>query len=192
MNMESSDATILATTKHWLTRAVIGLNLCPFAKSVYVKDQVRYVISRSDSDHDILQELESELLYLAEADPDKVDTTLLILPEALSDFLEYNDFLHRADRVLKRKRLTGLLQIASFHPHYQFSDSEPNAIENFTNRAPYPILHLLREASIEKAVDAFPDAAAIYERNQETMRRLGKAGWNQWMANTAADNSIDT
>src|SRR5690606_16414635 len=145
MNMKSSDATILAATKHWLTRAVIGLNLCPFAKSVYVKDQVRYVISRSDSDHDILQELESELLYLAETDPDKIDTTLLILPEALSDFLEYNDFLHRADRVLKRKRLTGLLQIASFHPHYQFSDSEPDAIENFTNRAPYPMLHLLRE-----------------------------------------------
>lgn len=190
--MESSDATVLATTKHWLTRAVIGLNLCPFAKSVYVKDQVRYVISRSDSDHDILQELESELLYLAEADPDNIDTTLLILPEALSDFLEYNDFLHRADRVLKRKRLTGLLQIASFHPHYQFSDSEPDSIENFTNRAPYPMLHLLREASIEKAVDAFPDAAAIYERNQETMRRLGQTGWNQWMANTAADNSIDT
>lgn len=190
--MESSDATVLATTKHWLTRAVIGLNLCPFAKSVYVKDQVRYVISRSDSNHDILQELESELLYLAEADPDNIDTTLLILPEALSDFLEYNDFLHRADRVLKRKRLTGLLQIASFHPHYQFSDSEPDAIENFTNRAPYPMLHLLREASIEKAVDAFPDAAAIYERNQETMRRLGQTGWNQWMANTTAENSIDT
>lgn len=192
MNIESSDATILATTKHWLTRAVIGLNLCPFAKSVYVKEQVRYVISRSDSDHDILQELESELLYLAEADPDKIDTTLLILPEALGDFLEYNDFLHRADRVLKRKRLTGILQIASFHPHYQFSDSEPDAIENFTNRAPYPILHLLRETSIESAVDAFPDAATIYERNQETMRRLGLAGWRQWMADPAPGNSVDT
>lgn len=191
MNTESSDATILATTKHWLTRAVIGLNLCPFAKSVYVKEQIRYVIVRSHADQDILQELESELLFLAESDPDKIDTTLLILPEALSDFLEYNDFLHRADRVLKRKRLIGVLQIASFHPHYQFSDSEPDAIENFTNRAPYPILHLLREASIEKAVEAFPDAATIYERNQETMRRLGQTGWNQWMANPAADNSVD-
>lgn len=191
MNTTPSDTAVLAETKHWLARAVIGLNLCPFAKSVYIKEQIRYVISQSESDADILDELETELRYLADADPIQVDTTLLILPKALSDFLDYNDFLHRANRVLKRARLTGVLQIASFHPDYQFSDSEPDAIENFTNRAPYPILHLLREASIERAVEAFPDAATIYERNEETMRRLGHDGWRAWMAKPTGD-SIDT
>lgn len=182
MNTTPDDAAaVLESIKHWLERAVIGLNLCPFAKSVYIKEQIRYVISQSESDADILHELEAELRYLADADPAEIDTTLFIVPKALSDFLDYNDFLHRANRVLKRTRLTGVLQIASFHPHYQFSDSAPDAIENFTNRAPYPVLHLLREASIERAVDAFPDAAAIYERNQETMRRLGLDGWKAWM-----------
>lgn len=191
MNITPSDTAVLAEIKHWLARAVIGLNLCPFAKSVYIKEQIRYVISQSESDADILDELETELRYLADTDPVQVDTTLLILPKALGNFLDYNDFLHRANRVLKRARLTGVLQIASFHPDYQFSDSEPDAIENFTNRAPYPILHLLREASIERAVEAFPDAATIYERNEETMRRLGHDGWKAWMAKPTGD-SIDT
>lgn len=185
--MTPSDASILDATQHWLTRAVIGLNLCPFAKSVYVKKQIRYVVSRSTLPADVLDELELELRYLAHADPALVDTTLIIMPDTLADFFDYNDFLNRADRVLKRTRLTGELQIASFHPHYQFSDSEPDAIENHTNRAPYPMLHLLREASIEHAVAAFPDAAAIYERNQETMRRLGHDGWHAWMSAPSAD-----
>lgn len=191
MNITPSDTAVLAKTKHWLARAVIGLNLCPFAKSVYIKEQIRYVISHSELDADILDELETELRYLADADPVQVDTTLLILPKALGDFLDYNDFLHRANRILKRTRLTGVLQIASFHPDYQFSDSEPDAIENFTNRAPYPILHLLREASIERAVEAFPDAATIYERNQETMCRLGHDGWKAWMTKPTG-HSVDT
>jgi len=107
---------------------------------------------------------------------------------ALADFLEYNDCLYFADRMLKDLRLEGTLQIASFHPHYQFEGSEPDDIENYTNRSPYPILHLLREASIERAVEAFPDAAEIYERNQQTLRQLGPEGWRQWMTTkTAAD-----
>ncbi|NYT61045.1 DUF1415 domain-containing protein [Alcaligenaceae bacterium] len=187
--MITSDTHILAATQHWLTRAVIGLNLCPFAKSVYVKNQIRYVISHSMSPADVLTELNTELHYLADADPAQLDTTLMILPDTLADFLDYNDFLGRADRVLKRARLTGVLQIASFHPDYQFSDSEPDAIENFTNRAPYPILHLLREDSIARAVAAFPDAAAIYERNQETMRRLGHKGWKAWLASAGEDST---
>jgi hypothetical protein len=177
-----SHATILAATRHWLTRAVIGLNLCPFAKAVHVKDQIRYSISEATDLEGVLMDLETELQALAQADPAEVDTTLLILPHALADFIEYNDCLFFAERMLKQLRLEGELQIASFHPQYQFEGSAADDIENYTNRAPYPILHLLREASIERAVDAFPDAADIYERNQETLRRLGLAGWEKWMS----------
>jgi uncharacterized protein len=180
-------AEILTATRHWLTRAVIGLNLCPFAKSVHVKGQIRYAISEATDLEGVLADLETELRILAEASPGEMDTTLLILPHALADFLDYNDALHFADLLLAQLRLDGTLQIASFHPHYQFEGSEPDDIENYTNRAPYPILHLLREASIERAVEAFPDAANIYERNQETLRRLGQEGWRAWMAKRDED-----
>lgn len=176
------DARVVADVRHWLTRAVIGLNLCPFAKSVHVKGQVRYVVSQATRDEDVLDDLERELRGLAEADPEQVDTTLLIVPHALADFLAYNDFLYFADRLLGSLRLHGTLQIASFHPQYQFEGTAPDDIENYTNRAPYPILHLLREDSIARAAAAFPEAEDIYERNMETLRRLGHAGWLKWMA----------
>ena len=180
-------AEILDATRHWLTRAVIGLNLCPYAKSVHVKGQIRYAISEATSLEGVLADLETELRLLSDTDPAQIDTTLLILPHALSDFLDYNDALHFADLLLAQLRLEGTLQIASFHPDYQFDGTEPDDIENYTNRAPYPILHLLREASIERAVEAFPDAADIYERNQETLRRLGLEGWRAWMAKRDED-----
>ncbi|NPT36277.1 DUF1415 domain-containing protein [Paraburkholderia xenovorans] len=177
---ESHDA-VVAATRHWLTEAVIGLNLCPFAKAVHVKDQIRYAVSNAVDMQSVLTDLETELHTLMAASPDAVDTTLLIVPQALDDFLDYNDCLFFADRMLKQLRLEGIVQIASFHPLYQFEDSGPDDIENYTNRAPYPILHLLREDSIERAVQAFPDAQEIYERNQETLRRIGLAGWNALM-----------
>jgi uncharacterized protein len=183
---DSHDA-IRAATRHWLIRAVIGLNLCPFAKAVHVKNQIRYAISEAADLEGVLIDLETELKTLAQADPAEIDTTLLILPQALADFLEYNDCLFFADRMLKQLRLAGELQIASFHPQYQFEGSEADDIENYTNRAPYPILHLLREASIERAVEAFPDAEAIYERNQETLRRLGPSGWEKWTSEPASE-----
>lgn len=176
----SADAAI-AATQAWLTRAVIGLNLCPFAKAVHVKGQIRYVASPAADAAAVAADLESELRLLADSDPERVDTTLLILPSALLDFAEYNDFLTQADRILKRLRLRGILQIASFHPDYQFADTEQDDIENCTNRSPYPILHLLREDSIARAVDAYPDPDDIYERNQDTMRRLGWDGWRKLM-----------
>ncbi|WP_322015782.1 DUF1415 domain-containing protein [Paraburkholderia sp. J12] len=178
----AAHADILAATRHWLTRAVIGLNLCPFAKSVHVKQQIRYVVSEATGLEGVLVDLETELKALDAADPEQLDTTLLILPRALVDFLDFNDALYFADRLLQQLRLEGTLQIASFHPQYQFEGTEPDDIENYTNHAPYPILHLLREASIERAVEAFPDAADIYERNQATLRRLGLQGWQDWMA----------
>ncbi|GAB3629386.1 peptidase [Pandoraea terrae] len=172
---------IETATRHWLTRAVIGLNLCPFAKAVYVKRQIRYVVSEAQTAEDVIGDLEQALRVLADADPEVVDTTLVIVPNALADFLDYNDCLYLAERLLKRMRLVGELQIASFHPDYQFEGTAPDDIENYTNRSPYPIFHLLREDSIERAVAAFPDASDIYERNQATMRRLGHEGWRKWM-----------
>ncbi|WGS49537.1 DUF1415 domain-containing protein [Paraburkholderia sp. D15] len=173
--------TVIAATRHWLTEAVIGLNLCPFAKAVHVKGQIRYAVSSAADMEGVLTDLEAELQALVAADPNAVDTTLLIVPDALADFLDYNDCLFFADRLIKQLRLEGVVQIASFHPRYQFEGSEPDDIENYTNRAPYPIFHLLREDSIERAVQAFPDAEDIYERNQETLRRIGLTGWNELM-----------
>lgn len=176
-----SDEAVVAATQHWLVRAVIGLNLCPFAKAVHAKGQIRYVVSEARDMEGALTELEAELKWLAEADPAQVDTTLLILPRALGGFLEFNDCVFFAERLVDQLGLHGIVQIASFHPDYRFEGSEPEDIENYTNRAPYPILHLLREASVTRAVEAFPDAADIYERNIETMQRLGHEGWRRWM-----------
>jgi len=171
----------MAVTRHWLVRAVIGLNLCPFAKSVHVKDQVRYHVCRATADDAVLADIERELQRLADSDPQAIDTTLVIVPDALADFLDYNACLQRAERLLKKLRLKGVLQIASFHPHYQFRDRDADDVENWTNRAPYPIFHLLREDSLDRAVAAVPDAAEIFERNEETMRRLGHDGFKRWM-----------
>ncbi|GLU34528.1 DUF1415 domain-containing protein [Trinickia caryophylli] len=173
---------VIAATRHWLERAVIGLNLCPFAKAVHVKGQIRYAVSAACDLEGVLTDLESELRRLDEADPQHIDTTLLILPHALHDFLAFNDCTFFAERLVVQLGLQGTLQVASFHPQYRFEGSEPDDIENYTNRAPYPVLHLLREASLTRAVDAFPDAADIYERNMETLRRLGHDGWRRWMS----------
>ncbi|KOF54514.1 peptidase [Achromobacter sp. DMS1] len=182
--ISTSDAYdhVLEETRHWVTAAVIGLNLCPFAKAVQVKEQIRYAVSDATDEESVLADLQTELALLAEADPQRIDTTLLILPDALDDFLDFNDFEARAERLLKRMGLEGELQVATFHPDFQFAGTEPDDIENCTNRSPYPILHLLREASIDRAVEAFPDAAEIYEKNIDTMRRLGPDGWKKLMA----------
>jgi hypothetical protein len=164
-------------TQKWLLDAVVGFNLCPFAKAVVVKDMVRYRVCASSEPADVLAMLREELQHLAEADPDKLDTTLLIAPKALPDFLDFNDFLADCDEVLMDLELDGVLQVADFHPHYQFGGTEVDDIENFTNRTPYPTLHLLREASIDKAVEAYPDASLIFERNIEVLNKLGHPGW---------------
>ena len=164
-------------TQKWLLEAVVGLNLCPFAKSVVVKDMVRYQVCASTDPDDLLTLLREELLHLASADPAVLDTTLLIAPHALPEFLDFNDFLAACDAVLIELELDGVLQVADFHPRYQFGGTDVDDIENFTNRTPYPTLHLLREASIDKAVAAYPDAAMIFERNIEMLQQLGHAGW---------------
>ena len=173
----ASPEAVIAATQRWVERAVIGLNLCPFAKGVQTKGQVHYAVSQADDPQALLADLKQALLDLHACAPDQRDTTLLIAPLALPDFLDFNDFLDRADRLLRKMHLEGIFQIASFHPQFQFADAAPDDISHFTNRAPYPVLHLLREESIDRAVAAFPDAALIYEHNMQTLRALGHAGW---------------
>lgn len=172
------DAIVIADTQRWLRCAVIGLNLCPFAKAVDVKGQIHYAISRSVGFRDLLADLDKELQDLSALDASQRDTTLLIVPDALAEFLEYNDFLGQADRLLAKRGFEGVFQIASLHPQYEFADSHPDDIANCTNRSPYPMLHILREDSIDRAVKAFPHAEAIFQTNIDTMERLGRAGWD--------------
>ena len=172
----SHEAAVHATQR-WLETAVIGLNLCPFAKAVHLKQQIRWVVSEATDTATLRDDLARELERLRDTPAEQTETTLLIHPFVLGDFADYNDFLDVADEVIGELGLDGEIQIASFHPDYQFASTAPDDVENFSNRAPFPTLHLLREASIDKAVAAFPDAAEIYERNIETLHRLGPAGW---------------
>lgn len=175
MSVPSSAA--IEDTQRWLERAVIGLNLCPFAKGVQVKGQIHYAVSDAQTRHELLQDLLVELTDLLAQDAAIRDTTLLIATGCLVDFLDFNDFLAQAERTLQTLGLDGILQIASFHPEFQFAGTTVDDITNCTNRSPYPTLHLLREDSIERAVRAFPEAATIFERNMQTLERLGAAGW---------------
>ena len=170
LSAPSRQALVERDTRAWLERAVIGLNLCPFAKAVHVKGQIHFVVSTAGDAR--------ELRALAATDPDVRSTTLLIAPDCLADFYAFNDLLGRADKLLRRLELDGTLQIASFHPQYQFAGTDPQDIGNFTNRAPYPTLHLLRESSIDKAVKSFPQAEQIFEQNIRTLERLGHEGWD--------------
>lgn len=174
-----SDAERIAIedTQKWLMEAVIGLNLCPFAKAVVVKDRVRYRVCLSSATDDVLQLLADELQFLASVDASIAETTLLIAPYALPNFLDFNEFLGECAALLESQGLEGELQVADFHPDYQFSGEAPHAMGHFTNRAPYPTLHLLRESSMDEAVAAYPDAALIFERNIATLETLGAKGW---------------
>lgn len=177
----SGGGDAIADTRRWLERAVIGLNLCPFAKAVYVKQQVRFVLSEARDPQDLLQQLRDELLWLHEADPQQTDTTLIVHPHVLTAFLDYNDFLDAADGLVAELGLEGELQVASFHPDYRFAGTAHDDAGNYTNRSPWPMLHLLREASVERAVAAFPDPEAIVERNIATLGKLGHEGWKRLM-----------
>jgi hypothetical protein len=170
---------IIADTREWVDKAVIGLNLCPFAKAVQVQGKVRYVVSPATTVEDLLYQLAAELNHLHDTPADETDTTLLIHPQVLTDFLDYNDFLEAADALVADIGLEGELQVASFHPQYQFDGTEPDDITNFTNRSPYPTLHLLREDSIDRAVAAFPNPESIFDTNMDTLEKLGIEGWRK-------------
>ncbi len=172
-----TDEQILADTREWLEKAVIGLNLCPFAKSVYIKNQVRIVVSRARHLDAFLDDLDRELQWLVDTPADEVDTTLLVHPALFPDFEVFNDFLNVVDDVLAEHELEGVIQVAPFHPAFQFAGTAPDDITNHTNRSPYPTLHLLREDSVARAVASGDDADTIVERNQQRLRELGLAGW---------------
>ena len=172
-----TDDAVLAATRHWLEKAVIGLNLCPFAKAVYVKNQVRLVVSHARHADDLLEELDRELDLLVATPASEIDTTLLIHPTLFEDFLDFNDFLEVAEGVVDEHELEGVVQLVSFHPRFQFDGTEPDDIGNYTNRAPFAVLHLLREESVERAVEAFPEAESIFKQNIATLEKLGPEGW---------------
>jgi hypothetical protein len=173
----------VAATRRWLERAVIGLNLCPFAESAYRGSRVRFQVSEQRSAAGLLEDLRAELLWLQAADPTECETALLIHPWVLNDFAEYNEFLDVCDALVADLELEGELQVASFHPHYQFAQTQPEDIDNYTNRSPYPMLHVLRESSVERAVAAVGDTDEIYLRNIRTLRQLGHAGWQRLWRN---------
>lgn len=172
-----TDQEVLDQTRQWLEKAVIGLNLCPFAKAVYVKNQVRLVVSHARHADDLLEELDRELQLFMATPAEEIDTTLLVHPTLFDDFLDFNDFLEIAEGVVNEQGLEGVMQLASFHPQFQFDGTELDDISNYTNRAPFAILHLLREESIDRAVEAFPEAETIFEQNIETLEKLGHKGW---------------
>lgn len=170
--MQNDQQTIQHTIV-WLEKIVIGLNLCPFAKAIHVKRQIRYVVSHATKSDALLCDLKREMQLLIDADPSEIESTLLIHPDVLQDFGDYNSFLNLCDLALDELELDGVLQIASFHPDYQFVDTDYADVSNYSNRSPYPTLHLLREESIERVVDSSEDAAEIYERNIATLEKLG-------------------
>ena len=184
-------ALAIAETRAWVRRAVIGLNLCPFARAVDAKEQIRYVFSDATDAETLLATLVVELQRLADTDPQVVDTTMVIHPRVFADFEDFNDFLELADAAVEDLDLDGILQVASFHPRFQFADTAPDDITNATNRAPYPTLHLLREESVDRAVAAFPEAETIFERNMATLEKLGPQGWDalrrRWEDDAAAE-----
>ena len=187
MSNHSTDEAVIAQTRAWVDRAVIGLNLCPFAKAPQVKGLVRYVVSHASDPAALLADLITELERLAESPAEKLETTLLIHPGVLTDFADYNDFIEVAEDTVAELDLEGVLQVASFHPDYQFADTEADDVSNATNRSPFPTLHLIREESIDRAVEAFPEAEAIYETNIATLEALGAEGWADLQRQCRAD-----
>ena len=175
--MTSQTQRAMAETRAWVQHAVVGLNLCPFAKAPLAKGQIRWVLSTAADTEALLAQLVAELSLLAEADPNEIETTLIVHPQVLNDFADFNDFLDLAGEALTALELEGTLQIASFHPRYQFAGTDADDLGNATNRSPHPTLHLLREDSVERAVAAFPQAEAIFEANLRTLNALGANGW---------------
>ncbi|WP_323816361.1 DUF1415 domain-containing protein [Cellvibrio sp. NN19] len=168
----NADAAVIANVARWLNEVVIGLNLCPFSSKPTRENRVRFFVSSAQDDEALLQDLQQEMELLDQKPASEIETTLVVVPHHLRDFFDYNQFLNWADQLLKRNRWVGVYQLATFHPDYCFADAEPDDAENLTNRAPYPILHIIREASLEKALDYFADVDEIPEINKARVESL--------------------
>lgn len=186
----SDDAQVIALTRSWVEHAVVGLNLCPFANSVLRKNQIEFRVSHARDPEKLLQDLFGCIDFLLATPTDAVDTLLLIHPHALTDFLEFNDFVGDVEALVEEAGLAGVLQVASFHPDYAFAGVPADDPTNRTNRSPFPTLHLIREDSLDKAIAAMPDTDAIVERNLDTLRRLGNDGWLALQARIRATAGI--
>lgn len=169
--IENEEQVVLAVRK-WVETLVVGMNLCPFAKRELVKNRVRFVATAATTQEQLLQVLRAELELLNT--DSAIETTLLIHPDVLQNFYDFNDFLHDADSLLVEMEEEGIYQIASFHPDYQFGGTSPSDAENYTNRSPYPVLHLLREDSLERVIADYPNVDDIPQRNIELMNELGR------------------
>ena len=175
MDEKAFETKVIAVTTAWIENVVIGLNLCPFAKAIHVKQQLRYSVSFANNGEALLEEFKRELKKLVATRPDHIESTLLIHPNVLDDFQDYLHFLLLCDVTLEELELDGIVQVASFHPNYQFAGTAPDDVTNYSNRSPFPTLHLLRESSVTRAVESLPDAAAIYESNIVTLKRIGES-----------------
>lgn len=173
MKNHASSDIVIARTRYWIEHAVVELNLCPFARKPYEGNHVRYVVSETDQADSLLDHFHRELKFLRDNDAGDVETTLLIHPYVLSDFLDYNDFLGRVDALIEEEGYEGEFQVASLHPDYQFAGTQADDAENYTNRSPYPVLHLLREEGLARAIAGYARPDKIPERNIRTMERLG-------------------
>lgn len=176
-------------TRQWLEQIVVGLNLCPFARKPLNAGQVHFAVSDSSNVETLLVDLYDELERLDHTPAEQIDTTLLIIPDQLDDFFDYNDTLDLADALLEQQGWEGTYQIASFHPAYQFADTAADDRENFTNRAPYPILHILREASLDRGLASYPDPEQIPERNIATLNGLSDVQWRSLFGTPSGDLS---
>lgn len=176
---------VAKTARRWLEAVVIELNLCPFAKRELANERVRFAVTEAPTEAQLLMALESELEMLQH--DDSIETTLLIHPAVLENFYDYNEFLNFADGLLVQMNLEGVFQIASFHPDYQFGGTDPDDVENYTNRSPYPILHILREKSLEEAIAGHPDTGQIPARNIAKMNRLGRSRLQELLSACSKD-----
>lgn len=176
--MSVSDETVIDHTRQWLEKAVIGLNFCPFAKAPYVKNRVRISVSHAKHLDGFLEDLDRELQLLSAASENEIETSLLVHPSLFGDFFIFNDMLDIADEAVAENGLEGVIQIAPFHPDFQFEGTDANDISNYTNRSPYPTLHLIRESSISRAAESFPDAETIFGRNIKLLEEMGQQGWD--------------
>lgn len=182
-----NESDIISVTRTWVDTVVVGLNLCPFARRELTMGKVRFTVCGATTEDELLANLQEELVRL-DSEPE-LETTLLIHPYTLSDFLQYNEFLEEANGLLTLLDMEGVYQIASFHPDYQFAGTDLADAENFSNRSPFPMLHLLREASLDVAIDNYPDVDDIPARNIERMQKLGVRKMRALLASCLTDSS---
>lgn len=167
------NSQVIKTVQNWVEEFIIGYNICPFAKKVFVTLRIKYILNTSTNDEQILQAFLKELQWLSTTDSKEIDTTLFILTNAFLDFEHYLNFIHIIEVMIEQLDYEGVFQVATFHPNYQFEGTQPTDAENFTNRAPFPIIHILREESVEKAIENYPNPEAIPERNIDLMNKMG-------------------